>query len=333
MINDKSVSLEPIKSLRIGILGYGNQGRAQALNLRDSGLDVRVGLRPGSATRAAVEDEGLQVAKPSELAGACELLMLLAPDEVLEDVYRDELRPALRSGSAIGFAHGAALYFGTWDFPEDADVFLVAPAGPGVELRDRYVKGGGVPAVVAIDRNGSGSALDKALAYAKAIGCTRAGVLPTTVREEVVIDLFGEQTVLCGGLTELVANAYDTLVEAGYSAELAYLECVHQLTITTELIHRFGVDGMWDAISRTALYGSLQRGPKTISPESRDQMKETLRRIESGEFFAEFLEDARKGGTKLGALRDAARRPEMDATGRKIRALFGLPERPLDGDA
>jgi ketol-acid reductoisomerase len=287
---------------------------------------VRVGLRSASENRAVAEGEGLDVVSLEDLARWSDLIMLLAPDETLEDLFRTQLGPNLKAGAAVGFAHGSALHFGAWEFPENADVFLVAPAGPGVELRDRYVRGEGVPAVVAVDRDGSGSARDKALAYAKAIGCTRAGVLLTTVRDEVVIDLFGEQAVLCGGLAELVTSAYETLIESGYSPELAYLECVHQLRITTELIHRFGVDGMWNAISRTALYGSLQRGPSTINETSRREMRETLRRIESGDFFAEFLQDWRTGGKRLAAMRNSARRPEMEATGRKIRRLFGPPE-------
>ncbi len=323
MISDGDISLDPIRDLAVGIVGFGNQGRAQALNLRDGGFRVRVGLRVNSVNRRAAVTEGLDVVTPEELAAWSDLLVLLAPDEVLEDLYRETLRPTLSDDAAIGFAHGVALHFGVWEFPEEADVFLVAPAGPGLEVRDRYLRGEGVPAVVAVDRDGSGSARGKALAYAKAIGCARAGVFLSTVRDEVVIDLFGEQVVLCGGLAELATRAYETLVEAGYSPELAYLECVHQLRITTELIHRYGVEGMWDAISRTALYGSLQRGPAVLNETSRCEMRETLRLIESGEFYAEFRQDWRTGGKKLAAMRERARNERLEAAGRRIRGLFG----------
>jgi ketol-acid reductoisomerase len=235
---------------------------------------------------------------------------------------RDEIAPALPAGSAVGFAHGVALAFGAMEFPPNVDVILVAPAGPGVELRELYVAGRGIPALVAIHQDASGNARDRALAYAKAIGCTRAGVYETTVRNEAVVDLFGEQAALCGGLAELVSKAYETLTEAGYPSELAYLECVHQLRLTANLISRFGIQGMWDAISRTARFGGLERGPEIVGPAAAEAMTRTLARIESGQFYQGFMSDYESGSRALEKLRREARREDLERVGERIRRRF-----------
>jgi ketol-acid reductoisomerase len=326
MIRDVDVSLDPIRGFVVGVLGLGNQGLAQALNLRDSGFDVRVGLRSGSPRLALAAQHGLAVDTPARVAAACDLVMLLAPDQALEEFFREAVKPGLRPGAAIGFAHGAALHFGAWEFPEDSDVFLVAPAGPGVQLRTRFLAGEGIPAVVAVARDASGRAEARALAYAKAIGCTRAGVSLATVRDEAVVDLFGEQAVLCGGVAALVTGAFETLVGAGYPAEMAYLECVQQLRLTVDLIHDRGLAGMWSAVSTAARYGGLSRGPAIVGDASREAMRRALADIESGEFFSELRRDRAQGGRKLDELRRAAYNPEMERVGRRVRALFRLPE-------
>jgi len=269
--------------------------------------------------------DGFHPEDPDRVAAAADVMMMLTPDEGLPALAAD-LGPRVRAGGAVGFAHGAALEFGGITFPPEIDVVLVAPAGPGVDVRERFEAGAGVPGVVAVQQDATGTARDRALAYAKAIGCTRAGVYLTSVREEAVVDIFGEQVALCGGLAELVGRAYDTLVSAGYSREMAYLECVHQIQLTAGLITRFGVDGMWDAVSRTARYGGLMTGPRVVGGPSEAEMRRTLEWIESGRFFDAFLEDHETGGHDLRARRQAAVRDDLEEVGRTVRSWFDKPQ-------
>jgi ketol-acid reductoisomerase len=251
------------------------------------------------------------------------VVLLLLPDEVLADVVAAEIAPDLAPGAALGVAHGSVLAFGVLDPPAGHDVFLVAPTGPGIALRERYVAGEGIPAVVAVHRDVTGSARRRALAVATALGCDRAGVFESTVEEEAVVDLFGEQAVLCGGLAELVVAGYETLVEAGYAPEMAYLECVHQIQLTASLVTRYGVDGMWGTISRTAAFGALESGPRIVGAEARRAMRERLTEIAGGDFFRRFVDDHRAGGGGLASRRDTARRADMEAVGRTLRARMG----------
>lgn len=312
VIRDASIPMTPLRDARIGVVGYGNQGRAQALNLRDSGLDVEIGLRDGSASRSTVEADGLTAASIRDVAARADVLFLLAPDETLPGLFAGDVGE-LRAGGTVGVAHGSVLAFTDVPLRSDVNVVLVAPTGPGVELRDRYVAGDGIPAFAAVHQDATGNAKAIALAYAKAIGCARVGIVMTSVREEAIVDLFGEQAVLCGGLAELVSAGFDTLVEAGFTPEVAYLECVHQIQLTASLVTRFGVDGMWDAISRTARYGSLLRGREVVGTEARAAMRAAVADIENGAFFTRFLQDWEAGGPELKRLRAGARREKRDA--------------------
>jgi len=305
MIRDGDVSLAPLEGTRVAVIGYGNQGQAHALNLRDSGLDVVVGTREGPG-RVRASRAGFERLLPGEAASVSDVIMMLLPDEEIAPVFRSEVLPVLRSGATIGVAHGSAIHFGIMEVPSHADVFLVAPTGPGLALRTRYLEGSGIPAVFAVHHDATGLGRGRALAYAKAIGCTRAGLFETTLREESIIDLFGEQAALCGGLASLVTGAFRTLVEAGYSPTLAYLECVRQIELTAGLVSRLGLAGMWDAVSNTAAFGGLTNGPSVVGEPARAAMRQTLRSIETGEFFTRFLDDARQGGVELARLRSHA---------------------------
>jgi ketol-acid reductoisomerase len=325
-VRDEDVSLEAIRAAHVAVIGFGNQGRAHALNLRDGGIRVTVGAREGrSAERARAE--GFAVATPALATRGAHIVMLLVPDEEIGGLFAREVRPALERGAAIGVAHGSALHFGALETPDDADVFLVAPAGPGVALRSRFTEGSGIPALVAIHHDATGSCRARALAYAKAIGCTRAGVFMTSVREETIVDLFGEQAVLCGGLAELVSHGFQALVDAGYAPEVAYLECVHQIELTASLVSRLGIEGMWKAVSRTAAYGGLVTGPLVLGEATRMAMAEALRAIESGEFYEAFARDAARGGPELAALRADALGEGLKRTEREVRSQLGAGEK------
>ncbi|MBY0397187.1 MAG: ketol-acid reductoisomerase, partial [Thermoleophilia bacterium] len=260
MYYDDDADLDRLRDRTVAVLGYGSQGHAHALNLRDSGVSVVVGLRPDSSSAEKAREEGLEVLAPSEAAARGDLVMVLVPDELQGQLYRDEIRPGLRPGDALLFAHGFAVHFGQVVPPEGVDVLMVAPKGPGHLVRRTYAEGAGTPGLLAVAQDATGHAKEIGLAYAKGIGCTRAGVIETTFAEETETDLFGEQVVLCGGLTELVRAGFDTLVEAGYNPDLAYFECLHELKLIVDLMYEKGISGMRYSISNTAEYGDLTRG-------------------------------------------------------------------------
>jgi ketol-acid reductoisomerase len=305
----------------VGIFGYGNQGRAQALNLRDSGLAVRVGLRPGSASRASVVADGLATEPLADVARWADVLVFLLPDEHHADLLR-ELGPVLGTGKgrALGFAHGFSVAFGQLALPSEAAVFLVAPCAPGARMREAFERGGGVFAYVAVEKDPPGSHTEAlALAYARALGCGRAGVLRTTVRTEAEVDLFGEQAVLCGGLHALLTAAFDTLVAAGYPPEMAYLECHDQLVWLAASVHAEGIAGTRRQISSTALYGDLTRGPRIIGSESRAALRAILAEIRNGQFAGEFLREMAAGQPQVKAALETADRHPMEEVGARLR--------------
>src|SRR3974390_934400 len=284
-----------ISGRKVAIIGYGSQGHAHALNLRDSGVDVRVALRDGSSSRAKAEAAGLRVTSVAEAAREADLIMLLAPDTEQQAIYASEIAPGLKAGAALFFAHGFNVRFGLIKPPAGVDVGMVAPKGPGHLVRRTYVEGGGVPSLIAVSQDPSGKTRDLALSYAHAIGSTRAGVLETTFSGETETALFGEQVVLCGGLTSLVQNAFETLVDAGYQPESAYFECLHELKLIVDLMYEQGIAGMRYSISDTAAYGDLTRGPRVLHQAVRDEMKRILGEIRDGSFAAEWVEENANG--------------------------------------
>jgi ketol-acid reductoisomerase len=323
---------DPIRGWVLGVLGYGNQGRAQALNLRDSGHAVMVAARAGRASAAVASAEGFAVVDPSHLVEQVDLLAVMIPDEHHLEVI-GTLRDAAHFGNRIKiliFAHGFFLRYQTFEFPPEWDVAVIAPSGPGVQLRSRFLEGSGLPSLLAVHRDGSGRAEERARAYAAAIGSARAGVLVTTPREETEIDLFGEQAVLCGGMNALCQAAFDTLVQAGYPEELAYLECVQQIRLTGELLERYGLEGMRGRISPTALYGDLTRGPRLIDDQTRAKLAEILQEIRSGAFAGEWTARAAEADWPESDLRRAHNEP-LERAGRIIRSLFPDPAEPAGG--
>lgn len=311
LIRDRDIDPAPLKGKRVAVLGFGNQGRAQSLNLKDSGIDVVVGLRGSSLNRAIAEELGLEVADLDEAAASAEVVMLLAPDEILGDLYR-AIEPKLRQGAALGFSHGLAIHFGQVEPRSDIDVFLVAPKGPGTALRALYKAGKGMIALWAVAQDRSGSARDIAFAYGRAIGCARAGLIASSFEEEAVADLFNENAVVWGGVPELLRAGFDTLVEAGVSPEVAYLECVGELKLIAELIDARGIAGMREAISNTAELGAVLGGPAIIGPEVRERMGQVLESVRSGTFAKALREEARSGYSKLQAARKAARSEKIE---------------------
>lgn len=319
--HDDDVDLSVLEGRTIGVLGYGKQGRAQALNLRDSGCEVIVGARPGPGREQARED-GWAPVELGDAAAGSDIVLLLVPDEVQAQVLGDALAPRLRAGQSLGFATGFALHFGLVEPPPELDVIMVAPKGPGKALREEYLRGWSLMAQVAAHQDASGRALGDALAVAKGLGCTRAGVLVTTCAEEAEADLFGEQAVLCGGMVELVRAGFETLVEAGYSPEAAYIECCHELRFIVDLVQQAGLEGLYRRISPTAGYGALTRGPRVVSEATRSAMREMLAEIRSGAFAREFL-----AADVRGALQDAADREArhpLEVVGRRLRREMGL---------
>src|SRR5579884_1092368 len=311
-----------IAGRKVAILGYGSQGHAHALNLRDSGVDVRVGLREGSASKAKAEAEGLRVLPTDQAAAEADVVMMLLPDTDQGDVFRDSVGPNMKPGDALLFAHGFNIRFGQIKPPEGVDVAMVAPKGPGHLLRRTYTEGGGVPALVAVEQDASGKAKELALSYAFALGATRAGVLETTFAEETETDLFGEQVVLCGGLTSLVINGFETLVAAGYQPESAYFECLHELKLIVDLMYEGGIAGMRFSISDTAEYGDLTRGPRVINPEVRAEMERILGEIRSGAFAEEWVAEHRAGRPRFNQLRQAGREHPIEKVGAELRGMM-----------
>ncbi len=311
-----------IQGRKVAVIGYGSQGHAHALNLAESGVDVRVGLRPGSSSRRKAEEAGLRGTSVAEAAAEANVVMLLLPDTEQAAVYEAEVAPHLVPGDALFFAHGFNIRFGLITPPEGVDVAMVAPKGPGHLVRRTYTEGGGVPSLVAVAADPSGKAHDLALSYAHAIGATRAGVLDTTFAEETETDLFGEQVVLCGGLTALVQAGFETLVGAGYQPESAYFECLHELKLIVDLMYEQGISGMRYSISDTAEYGDLTRGPRVVNQAVRDEMARILGEIRDGSFAAEWVEENRKGRPTFTALREAGRQHPVEKVGAELRAMM-----------
>jgi ketol-acid reductoisomerase len=322
MYYDADADLDLLSGRTVAVIGYGSQGHAHALNLRDSGVSVVVGLRPSSASVEAARQEGLEVLPPAEAAAKGDLIMILAPDERQGELFRRDIAPGLAPGDALLFAHGFSIHFGQVVAPEGVDVLMVAPKGPGHLVRRTYTEGAGVPALLAVAQDASGSAMQLGLAYAKGIGCTRGGVIETTFAEETETDLFGEQVVLCGGLTELVRAAFDTLVDAGYNPDLAYFECCHELKLIVDLIYEKGISGMRYSISNTAEYGDLTRGRRIITEDTRAEMRAILSEIQSGQFAKEWLTENLVGRPSFNAIARRDADHQVEHVGRRLRGMM-----------
>jgi ketol-acid reductoisomerase len=307
---------------KVAVIGYGSQGHAHALNLRDSGVEVEVGLREGSPSRPAAEDAGLTVTAVSEAVRGAQLVSLLLPDQVQPHVYEHDVAPNLAPGAALLFAHGFNVHFGRIEPPAGHDVIMVAPKGPGHIVRRLFEEGFGTPAIVAVAQDASGSAFELALAYGTAIGAARAGMIETTFAEETETDLFGEQAVLCGGVTELVRAGFETLVDAGYQPEIAYYECMHELKLIVDLMWEGGLSGMRYSISDTAEYGDLTRGPRVVDEHVRERMRTLLDDVRSGVFAREWIAEMDAGEPHLAELRERARSQPLEEVGRELRALM-----------
>ncbi len=327
---DKDADLSRLERKTVAIIGYGSQGHAHALNLRDSGVDVVVGLRKDSGSRPKAEKAGLRVVAPAEAARAGDVVMLTVPDETMGAIFREEIARHLEPGDYLALAHGFNIHFGQIVAPEGVNVFMVAPKGPGHTVRSLYEQGRGVPSLVAVHADPSGDTLQLALAYAKGIGAGRAGILRTNFREETETDLFGEQVVLCGGLTALMTAGYETLVEAGYSPEMAYFECIHEVKLIVDLIYEGGIANMRYSVSNTAEYGDLTRGPRVIDAGVRARMKEILAEIQNGQFAREFVLENQAGKASFNALRRRASEHGLESVGARLRNLMPwLREKPL----
>ncbi len=319
---EKDADRSKIAGRKVAVLGYGSQGHAHALNLKESGIDVRVGLRDGSSSRAKAEEAGLRVLSNAEATAEADVIMMLLPDTEIAAVYESDVAPNLNPGDALFFAHGFNVRFGYVNAPEGIDVALAAPKGPGHLVRRTYTEGGGVPCLIAVAQDATGGARDLALAYADAIGGTRAGVIETTFEEETETDLFGEQVVLCGGLTALVQAGFETLTEAGYQPEMAYFECLHELKLIVDLMYEEGIAGMRYSISTTAEYGDVSRGPRIITPAVKAEMKVILDEITSGKFAEEFVGEVRSGGANFDALRKRGAEHQIETVGKELRGMM-----------
>ncbi len=320
---DRDADVNLIKGKRVAIVGYGSQGHAHAMNLRDSGVkDLVVALRPGSASAAKAEAADFRVQTSAEAATWADVVMVLAPDEMQSDLYRDHLAANLRDGAALAFAHGLNIHFSLIEPRSDLDVFMVAPKGPGHTLRSEYVRGGGVPCLLAVEQDASGNAHDIGLSYASAIGGGRAGIIETTFREECETDLFGEQVVLCGGLTSLIKAGFETLVEAGYAPEMAYFECLHEVKLIVDLIYEGGIANMRYSISNTAEYGDYTRGDRIITDETRAEMRRILAEIQGGQFAREWMLENRVGQTSFKTLRRLEAEHPIEEVGTRLRAMM-----------
>src|SRR5215472_11845948 len=301
---DRDADVNLVKSKKVAIVGYGSQGHAHANNLRDSGVkEVVVALRPGSASVAKAETAGLRVMNAADAAKWADIVMVLTPDELQATLYLEDLRPHMREGTALAFAHGFNIHFRLIEPRSDMDVFMIAPKGPGHTVRSEYLRGGGVPCLVAVEQNPSGNALEIALSYASAIGGGRAGVIETTFKEECETDLFGEQAVLCGGLTQLIMSGYETLVEAGYAPEMAYFECLHEVKLIVDLIYEGGMANMRYSISNTAEFGDYTSGPRVVTDETKAEMKRILGDIQSGRFTSKWITECKSGQPSFKAMR------------------------------
>src|SRR5690554_423630 len=320
---DRDADVNLIKGKKVAIVGYGSQGHAHAMNLRDSGVaEVNIALRAGSASAPKAEAAGFTVMTPAEAAKWADVVMVLTPDELQADLYRDDLGPNMKEGAALAFAHGLNIHFNLIEPRADLDVFMVAPKGPGHTVRSEYVRGGGVPCLLAVHQNASGNAHEIGLSYASAIGGGRAGVIETTFREECETDLFGEQVVLCGGLTELITAGYETLVDAGYAPEMAYFECLHELKLIVDLMYEGGIANMNYSISNNAEYGEYVTGPEIINEQSREAMRNALKRIQSGEYAKMFISEGGLNYPSMTARRRQNAEHEIEVVGEKLRSMM-----------
>jgi len=293
---DDDVSLEPIKDQKIAVLGYGIQGHAQSNNMKDSGLNVIIGLKEGGSSWKKAQDDGMTVMPVAKACQEADIIYVLIPDMVQAQTYKDEIEQNLSEGNALAFSHAAAIHWGWIKAPNNVDVIMVAPKGPGSKVRETYLDGFGTPSIVAVNQDYTKTAWDRTLAIAKAIGSTKAGVIQTTFQEEVETDWFGEQADLCGGCASMVTNAFETLVDAGYQPEIAYFEVLHELKLIVDLIQRYGINGMWRRVSETARYGGLTRGPVVMNSDSKERMKKILEEIQNGAFNEEWISEYKKNG-------------------------------------
>src|SRR5438105_7109554 len=319
---DDSADLALIQGKKVAIIGYGSQGHAHSLNLRDSGVQVRVGLPETSASRAKAQKEGLTVNTPAEAAAWADVIMILAPDTKQPKLYRDAIEPNLKPGKTLMFAHGFNIRFGAIKPPKTVDVSMIAPKAPGHRVREVFTEGGGTPALLAVEQDSSGSAKALALSYAKGLGCTRAGVLETTFTEETETDLFGEQAVLCGGISELIKAGFETLVAAGYQPEVAYFECMHELKLIVDLIYRGGLSYMRYSVSDTAEQGDYASGPRIVDEETRAEMRRILDEIQSGQFAKEWVGEAEDGFPNFKQMRKQARGTQIEEVGARLRTMM-----------
>ncbi len=326
---DDDADLSIIAGRKVAVIGYGSQGHAHSLSLRDSGVDVVVGLQEGSKSRAKAEEQGLQVMTPADASAWADVIMVLAPDTAQRKIYTESIAPHLSAGKALFFGHGLNIRFELIKPPADVDVAMVAPKGPGHLVRRQYVDGKGVPALIAVEQDASGNAQALALSYAKAIGGTRAGVIKTTFKEETETDLFGEQAVLCGGAAALVQTGFEVLTEAGYAPEIAYFECLHELKLIVDLMYEGGIARMRYSVSDTAEFGDYTRGPRVINSSVKEEMKKILSEIQSGEFTAELIADDDAGRPALTKYREEAAKHPIEVTGKKLRDMMSWVDRPI----
>ncbi|RKY42197.1 MAG: ketol-acid reductoisomerase [Candidatus Makaraimicrobium thalassicum] len=322
MYYDKDADLNVIKDLKIAIIGYGIQGRGQALNLADSGIKVLVSELEGTPNHEQAVKDGFDVIPAEEAAKQADIIQILTQDHVQAAVYREAIEKNLAEGNALAFSHGFNIHFKQIVPPENIDVFMVAPKGPGALVREMYQQGKGVPCLIAVFQDFTGKARDRALAYAKAIGGTRAGVIETTFKEETETDLFGEQTVLCGGASELIKAGFDTLVAAGYQPEIAYFECLHELKLITDLIYRYGIFGMRKRVSDTAEYGDITRGKRVITGQTREEMKKILEEIQSGSFAEEWIKENRAGRPNYNKITEEEKKHKIEKVGEELRGMM-----------
>jgi len=319
---DDDADLSIIQGKKVTILGYGSQGHAHALNLKESGVNVTIGLRKGSSSCAKAENAGLKVAEIADAVKDADVVMVLLPDENQAQVYRETIAPNIKQGAALAFAHGFNIHFQTIHPRGDLDVIMIAPKGPGHLVRHTFTEGGGVPSLIAVDQDVSGNAKALALSYASGIGAGRAGVIETNFRDETETDLFGEQAVLCGGLTALITAGFETLTEAGYPPEMAYFECLHEVKLIVDLIYEGGIANMRYSISNTAEYGDLTRGPRVVNEETKAEMKRILKEIQSGEFAREFVEECNSGKISMNAKRRLAAEHQIEQVGNQLRSMM-----------
>ncbi len=330
---DSDADLSVIGGRKVAVIGYGSQGHAHALSLRDSGVDVRVGLPEGSKSRPKATDEGLRVLTPAQAAAEADVIMVLAPDTKQRTIYAQDIAPNLNSGDALLFGHGFNIRYGLIEAPSDVDVAMVAPKGPGHLVRRQFIDGKGVPCLIAVEQDPTGGAQALALSYAKAIGGTRAGVIKTTFTEETETDLFGEQTVLCGGITALIQAGFEVLTEAGYAPEVAYFECLHEVKLIVDLIYEGGISRMRYSISDTAEYGDLTRGPRIITSEVKDEMRRILTEIQDGRFAQEWVAEDDNGRPNYTKLRAEGEQHPIEQVGARLRGLMSWIDRPLTDTA